>query len=104
MLSRNRTPSGIPVCFATDKKIEEIMQSNNPNDLRTLLSLLSEKSEDFNNNNGYLNYIGKIDRHNAIDKNIGNTTQTIQSNVQQLQQKFYQEKIQEQQVEQNQIE
>lgn len=103
-LTKDGIPSGIPVCFATDKKIEEIMQSNNPNDLRTLLSLLSEKSEDFINNNGYLNYIGKIDKDNRIDKNLGNTTRTIQSAVGQLQQEFYQEKTQKQQKEQNEME
>lgn len=100
MLSKDGIPLGIPVCFATDKKIEEIMQSNNQNDLVSLLSMLSNQ-ENFMNNNGYLNYIGKIDKNNTIDKNIGNTTRTIQSNVQQLQQKFYQEKVQEQQKEQN---
>ena len=99
-LSKDGIPSGIPVCFATDRKIEEIVQSNNPDDLKTLLSLLSEKSEDFNNNNGYLNYIGKIDRDNNTDRNITNTTRTIQSSVQQLQQKFYEQKVQEQEREQ----
>lgn len=100
ILSNDGAPSGIPVCFATDKKIEEIMQSNNQNDLKTLLLLLSENLKD-SNNNGYLNYIGKIDQYNRIEKNLRNTTKTIQSTVEQLQQNFYQQKIQEQHMEQN---
>lgn len=98
MLPKDGIPAGTPVYFATDKKIEECMQSNNPSDLRTLLSLLSEN---ITNDNGYLNYIGKINRDNTIDKDIRNTTGTIQFNVQKLQQEFYQEKVQKQQREQN---
>lgn len=102
MLSKDGIPSGIPVCFATDKKIEEIMQSNNPNDLKILLLLLSQKTEDFKNNNGYLNYIGYINQYNnSTYKNLGNTTRTIQSTVEKLQQEFYQKKVQEQQRDQN---
>lgn len=101
MLSKDGTPAGIPVCFATDRKIEEIMQSNNPRDLKILLSMLSE-AEEFINDNGYLNYIGSINKYNTTDKNIENTSRTIQSTVERLQQKFYQERVKEQN--ENQIE
>ena len=95
ILSRDGVPTGIPICFATDKKIEEIIQSDNPNDLKILLLMLSQ-TEECINNNGYLNYIGKIDNYNRTDKNIENTTRTIQSTVEKLQQEFYQRKMQKQ--------
>lgn len=99
MYLEDGTPAGIPICFATDKKIEEIIQSNDQNDLRTILSMLSE-SERFRNNNENLNYIGYINKYNVTDKNIQNTTRTIQSTVSKLQQEFYQKKIQAQEREQ----
>lgn len=95
ILSKDTRPEGIPICFATDRKLEEIIQSENPRDMETLLSLLSEKSQDYENNNGYLNYIGKIDRYNRIDKNLSGTSEMIQSSVTRLQQEFYQQKVQE---------
>lgn len=93
MFSRDEMLLGVPVCFATNKKIEEIMRSNNPNDLKGLLTLLSNE-DNFKNNNGYLNYIGMINNDNKIDKNIGNRTRSIQSTVTKLQEKFYQERTQ----------
>lgn len=93
MLSRDGMPLGVPVCFATNKKIEEIMQSNNPNDLKVLLTLLSNE-DNFKNDNGYLNYIGMIDQYNKTNKDLGYTTRNIQSTVTKLQEKFYQERTQ----------
>lgn len=95
ILSKDITPEGIPICFTTDRKIEEIMQSEDPRDKVTLLSLLSEKSLDYENNNGYLNYIGKIDRYNRIDRNLAETSEIIQSTVTRVQQNFYKQRIQE---------
>lgn len=95
ILSKDITPEGIPICFTTDRKIEEIMQSEDPRDKVTLLSLLSEKSLDYENNNGYLNYIGKIDRYNRIDRNLAETSEIIQSTVTRVQKNFYQQRIQE---------
>lgn len=100
MLLKDGIPSGMPICFASDKKIEEIIQSDNPNDLKSLLALLSQ-SEELTDDKEYLNYIGKIDKYNTMDKNIGNTTKTIQSTVKKLQQEFYQKKVQERQMKQN---
>lgn len=98
ILNKNSTPYGMPVCFATHKKIEEIIESNNPNDLKKLLYLLSLPEQRINDN-GYLNYIGKIDEYNTtIDGNLGHTTDTIQSIVAKLQKEFYNKKIQEQQA------
>ena len=71
------------------------MQSEDPRDKVTLLSLLSEKSLDYENNNGYLNYIGKIDRYNRIDRNLAETSEIIQSTVTRVQKNFYQQRIQE---------
>lgn len=97
VLSKDQIPYGVPVCFATDRKIEEIIQSINPNDVKSLLNLLSQAEQTGNMN--LLNYIGKIDRSNNIDKNIGNTSQTIIKSVKQLEDKFYNEKLQEEQME-----
>ena len=94
ILSKDITPEGIPICFTTDRKIEEIMQSEDPRDKVTLLSLLSEKSLDYENNNGYLNYIGKIDRYNRIDRNLAETSEIIHSTVTRVQKNFYQQRIQ----------
>ena len=90
-LNQNGKPMGRPVCFATDKKIEEIMQSNNPNDLINFLSMLSNEQND----NGYLNYVGKIDMYGRNDPNIANTSSQIQTAVNKLKNQFYNEKISE---------
>lgn len=93
-ISRYENPKGTPICFATDKKIEEIIQSNNQNDLIALLRILS-KSETDRGNNQYLNYIGKINADNTIDTEIKNTTVTIQNTFNKLHSDFYNEKMKE---------
>ncbi len=95
ILGKNEIPNGIPVCFATDKKIEDVINFNNQNDLKTLLQLLGNP-EIKKQNNGYLNYIGKIDKNNNIENKISDTSNTIRTTVENLQMKFYNQKSEKQ--------
>lgn len=57
----NLSQGGLPICFATDKKIEDIVDSNDQQEINSLLSLLSQESN-FKASNGQLNYIGSKDK------------------------------------------
>lgn len=65
ILNKNQIPQGIPVCFATEGRVEDIVAVNNPYKVRELLSLFSQE-RNFRNNNGYMNYIGNLDRYGNI--------------------------------------
>mgnify|MGYP000006588882 FL=1 len=85
MISKNKRADGMPICFATDKKIEQIIENTNKQELQELLAFLSN-AEEKTQDNGYLNYIG------AIGKN--EITSTIENAVENLQKEFYQKEIQ----------
>ena len=94
VLSKTARPMGRAVCFATDRKIEEILQSNNIGDLKTLLTALSLPR---NEKNETLEYIGRIDRNNMIDTDLNNATDTIKSTVEKLEEVFREEEERESQ-------
>lgn len=95
LISKDKSPSGmIPVCFTLDKKIDEIIKQNNQREIYSVLSLLSNK-ENYENNNGFLNYIGSIDIDGNIFKSQDRLPQSIRENIKNLQQQFYQRKIDE---------
>lgn len=85
------TPYGIPVCFATDIRVEDIVNTQDIQEVYSLLTMLSAE-ENFRNANGMLNYIGKLDKYNRIDPRISSTSNTIQNTVEKLQQEFDLEK------------
>lgn len=77
ILSRRKIPYGTPVCFASDREVQDIVSSGNMGDIRSLLKLLSNE-ENFKTNKEYLNYIGAIYQTGLIDKDEKNTSLTIQ--------------------------
>lgn len=98
LISKDKSPIGmVPVCFTSDKKIDEIVAQNNQREIYSLLSLLSNK-ENYENNNGFLNYIGSIDINGNIFKNQDRLPQSIKDNIGILQEQFYQRKINEQNI------
>ncbi len=94
VLSKTARPMGRAVCFASDRKIEEIMQSNDIGDLKTLLTALSLPS---NEKNEALEYIGRINRSNMIDTDLNNSTEPIKSTVAKLKEEFRKEQEKESQ-------
>ena len=94
VLSKTARPMGRAVCFASDRKIEEIMQSNDIGDLKTLLTALSLPS---NEKNEALEYIGRINRSNMIDTDLNNATEPIKSTVAKLKEEFREEQERESQ-------
>lgn len=63
---------GIPICFATDKSIIDIVSHNNPVEVHGLLELLSQeriRRED----NGYMNFIGTLDRNGKMINGVENS-------------------------------
>lgn len=88
VLSKTARPMGRAVCFASDRKIEEILQSNDIGDLKTLLTALSLPS---NEKNEALEYIGRINRSNMIDTDLNNATEPIKSTVAKLKEEFREE-------------
>lgn len=87
----DETPLGIPVCFATDMRVEDIVHKQDIQEVYSLLTMLSAE-DNFRNNNGILNYIGKLDKYNRIFPDINETSKAIQDSVASLKQKFYLEK------------
>ena len=87
----NEVPYGIPVCFATDMRVEDIVHKQDIQEVYSLLTMLSAE-DNFRNNNGILNYIGKLDKYNRIFPDINETSKAIQDSVASLKQKFYLEK------------
>ena len=68
------TPMGIPVCFDLPKRFSDIEITNNPEEIRTILELLSDAGK-YSNRKG-LSYIGGIDKkgklnHNAEPDSLG---------------------------------
>lgn len=94
VLSKTARPMGRAVCFASDRKIEEILQSNDIGDLKTLLTALSLPS---NEKNEALEYIGRINRSNMIDTDLNNATEPIKSTVAKLKEEFREEQERESQ-------
>lgn len=94
VLSKTARPMGRAVCFASDRKIEEILKSNDIGDLKTLLTALSLPS---NEKNEALEYIGKINRSNMIDTDLNNATEPIKSTVAKLKEEFREEQERESQ-------
>lgn len=91
--SLGEKPFGIPVCFTTNKKVEDIVAQSDSYEMKALLSLFSQE-QNFRNNNGYMNYIGGLDRYGNIT-NGNDNSQIIKDNIEQLQQTAYQNKMQE---------
>lgn len=94
VLSKTARPMGREVCFASDRKIEEILQSNDIGDLKTLLTALSLPS---NEKNEALEYIGRINKSNMIDTDLNNATEPIKSTVAKLKEEFREEQEKESQ-------
>lgn len=94
VLLKTARPMGRAVCFASDRKIEEILQSNDIGDLKTLLTALSLPS---NEKNEALEYIGRINRSNMIDTDLNNATEPIKSTVAKLKEEFREEQEKESQ-------
>lgn len=85
----------VPVCFTTQKRIEDILAGQNRQEIYNVLSLFSNK-EVAKNNNGYLNFIGSLDENANIKQNNQNElTSTIKQTISKLQEQFYQKTMQE---------
>ena len=59
---------GVPICFTIDKRVSDIVQENNPREIRNFLNLLSQKTN-FEGKSGEMMYIGALDRAGNILKN-----------------------------------
>ena len=94
MLRENGRGLGKDVCFTMDRKIEDIIQSNNPAEIRTLLTMLSESQ--LGENNESLEYLGHLDYYNRIDKNKENLSPALKNTIGRLQTEYSQERINEQ--------
>lgn len=85
----------VPVCFTTQKRIEDILAGQNRQEIYNVLSLFSNK-EVAKNNNGYLNFIGSLDENaNIKQSNQNELTSTIKQTISKLQEQFYQKTMQE---------
>lgn len=84
----------IPVCFTTQKRIEDILEEQNRQEIYNVLNLFSNKKFD-KNNNGHLNFIGSLDENVNIKPNGQNElTTTIKTTISKLQEQFYQKTTQ----------
>lgn len=88
----DQIPLGSPVCFTSDKRVEDIITQGTPQEMHTLLTLFSQE-ENLRNNNGYMNYIGGLDRYGNIT-NGNDNSQIINDNINTLQQQAYQNNMQ----------
>ena len=78
----------VPVCFITEKRIEDIMQSKNVDEQKQLVDMLSSKKARKSNSNR-LNYIGGLDDEGKIIKNINNQGLLVANTVNNLKLQFY---------------
>lgn len=99
MLDQDGIPSGVPVCFSIDKRVEDIVAENNPAEIRQLLQLLSQE-DNFRNNNGYMNYIGALDRNGNVTRGVDNSP-ALQNRINQLKQQAYAQYVQKRSQEQD---
>ena len=86
---------GYNVCFELYKRLEDIVQSNNQEEIVKVLELLSDEKnfQDINR----LKYIGKLDEYGQISKEQTSRSIPIAEKISQLQQKFDMERNQGQQ-------
>lgn len=97
VLDRNgefHSKASIPVCFTTQKRIEDIVEGQDRQELYNVLSLLSNKDV-LKENNGYLNFIGSLDEKTNIQpKGQENLSNAIRQKIYSLQSEFYQKERQ----------
>lgn len=98
MLSKDENPLGNPICFLSDKKMEDIINEGNSNEIMTALGMLS--NEDNFKSGRNLNYIGWMNRYGEVIKEESKTSQVIQDKIVELKQQFNQRNIEEQQKQQ----
>lgn len=85
---KSKRTVGVPVCFITEKRFEDIVQSKNNVDKKKLVDMLSSKKAKKSNSNR-LNYIGLLDRDGKISKNINNQGLLVVNTVNNLKLQYY---------------
>lgn len=89
--SQDEEPVGLPVCFTLDGRFEDIVENQNPIEMKKVLDMLSSR-ETFDRNWNKLNYIGHLDINTGkIDRDVYNNSSPIVNEIQKLQ-KEYEEK------------
>lgn len=73
-----------------DKRLEDIVQTGNSYEVRRLLEMLSQE-KNFREDNGYMNYIGTLDRNGNITMGHDNS-QTMWEAITDVQNEAYQTK------------
>ena len=77
---------GIPVCFDLPKRFSDIEIANNPEEIRTILELLSN-AEKYSNREG-LSYIGGIDKNGKLNHNAEPDSFGIANAIKRLTQEY----------------
>ena len=77
---------GTPVCFDLPKRFSDIERTNNPEEIRTILELLSN-AEKYSNREG-LSYIGGIDKNGKIGHNAEPDSLGIANAIKRLKQEY----------------
>lgn len=76
-----------PVCFTIDKRVSDLVQENNPVEIKNFLNLLSQE-ENFKGKDGEMRYIGSLDRAGNISKN--ENSQSLLGRIQRIQEEYSQ--------------
>ena len=77
---------GIPVCFDLPKRFSDIEIANNPEEIRTILELLSDAGK-YSNREG-LSYIGGIDKNGKLNHNAEPDSFGIANAIKRLTQEY----------------
>ena len=77
---------GYNVCFELNRRLEDIVDANNPEEKKKVLELLSYK-ENFQDMNS-LKYVGKLDENGEISRGQTSNSIPIANRISELQQEF----------------
>ena len=87
VLNPNQEALGKYVCFATNRRVEDIVKKQNPEEIRSLLQLLSLENNMNHQPNGCLNFIGSLYNGN-ISRDINNVSANIRDKVEEMQKEY----------------
>lgn len=92
ILNKFAKPLGKYICFETKKRIEDIIQNQNPNEIKCLLNLLSIGTESAYRDNGELNYIGAMDKYGNVTREFESNSNAIRQQIEAMKRAYEQQR------------